>query len=343
MTILTAEPRDPFGYGRIVRAAGDRVKAIVEQKSLSPAQQKTREINSGIYAFAAKSLFAHIDRLGTDNPHHELYLTDMAALLVKARATVVALKADDPAEVLGANTLAELSTLDVLLRLRKVYELMANGVTIYRPETCVIDSGVEVGADTILEPFVQLLGQTRIGSDCRIRSFSIISDSHIADNVLVRPACILDQARVSAGAVIGPYSHLRPGSDIGEGAHVGNFVETKKTRLGRGSKANHLTYLGDSEIGAGVNIGAGTITCNYDGVNKHATVIEDGAFVGSDSTLVAPVRIGQGAYVAAGSTITRDVPADSLALGRSHQTTKEGWAKNRRATQAKSKAGNKHL
>jgi bifunctional UDP-N-acetylglucosamine pyrophosphorylase/glucosamine-1-phosphate N-acetyltransferase len=332
MTVLTAEPADPFGYGRVVRAGSgsDRVKAIVEQKALTKAQQKAPEINSGIYAFATKPLFAHIERLTTGNAHRELYLTDMAALLVKAKATVVALKAGDPAEVLGANTLAELACLDATLRQRKCAELMAAGVSIYLPETCVIDPDVAIGADTILEPFVQILGRTKIGSDCRIRSFSIISDSQIADNVLVRPGCIIDQSQVSTGALIGPYSHLRPGSEIGEGAHVGNFVETKKTRLGRGSKANHLTYLGDSEIGEQVNVGAGTITCNYDGAQKHVTVIEDGAFVGSDSTLVAPVRVGKGAYVAAGSTITEDVPADALALGRTRQTNKEGWASKKR-------------
>jgi bifunctional UDP-N-acetylglucosamine pyrophosphorylase / glucosamine-1-phosphate N-acetyltransferase len=335
MTILTAEPHVPFGYGRIIRAAGDRVKAIVEQKALTKSQEKVREINSGIYAFATKPLFSYIDRLKTDNAHHELYLTDMAALLVKAKLTVVALKADDPAEVLGANTLAELGTLDAYLRMRKAYALASAGVSIYRPETCVIDSEVEVGPDTIIEPFVQLLGSTRVGPDCRIRSFSIISDSEIAGNVLIRPGCIIDQARIAAGALIGPYSHLRPGSEIGEGAHVGNFVETKKTRLGRGAKANHLSYLGDSEIGEQVNVGAGTITCNYDGVNKHVTVIEQGAFIGSDSTLVAPVRVGKGAYIAAGSTITEDVPADALALGRSRQVTKEGWARERREQRRK--------
>jgi bifunctional UDP-N-acetylglucosamine pyrophosphorylase/glucosamine-1-phosphate N-acetyltransferase len=341
MTILTAVPPDPFGYGRVIRAGAgsDRVKAIVEQKALTTAQQKAREINSGIYAFAAGPLFANIDRLTTSNAHHEFYLTDMAALLVKAKATVVALKVDEPSEVLGANTLAELSTLDALLRFRKAYALMANGVTIYRPETCVIDPDVEISADTILEPFVQILGRTRIGSDCRIRSFSVIRDSHIAGNVLIRNGCIVDQAVIASGAELGPYSHLRPGSEIGERAHVGNFVETKKTKLGRGSKANHLTYLGDSEIGPGVNVGAGTITCNYDGTSKHMTVIEEGAFIGSDSTLVAPLRVGKGAYVAAGSTITEDVPADALALGRSRQITKEAWARRRRDELAKSKAG----
>src|SRR5690242_2867795 len=341
MTILTAVPPDPFGYGRVIRAASgsDRVKAIVEQKALTKAQPNAREINSGIYAFATAPLFANIDRLSTSNAHQEFYLTDMAAILVKAKAMVVALKASDPAEVLGANTLAELSTLDALLRFRKAYALMAGGVTIYRPDTCVIDPEVEIGADTILEPFVQILGRTRIGSDCRIRSFSVIRDSQIAGNVLVRNGCIIDQAVIASGAELGPYSHLRPGSEIGERAHVGNFVETKKTKLGRGAKANHLTYLGDSEIGPGVNVGAGTITCNYDGTSKHMTVIEEGAFIGSDSTLVAPLRVGKGAYVAAGSTITEDVPPDALALGRSRQITKEGWARRRRDELAKSKAG----
>jgi bifunctional UDP-N-acetylglucosamine pyrophosphorylase/glucosamine-1-phosphate N-acetyltransferase len=226
--------------------------------------------------------------------------------------------------------LAELADLDRELRARKCRQLMAEGVSIYRPETCVIDPDVQVAPDTAIEPFVQLLGKTRIGSECRIRSFSVVSDSEIGDKVLVRPGCIVDQSRILAGATLGPYSHLRPESEVGEGAHVGNFVETKKTRLGRGSKANHLTYLGDAEIGEGVNVGAGTITCNYDGKAKHRTTIESGAFIGSDSTLVAPLRVGRDAYVAAGSTITEDVPESALALGRARQTTKEGWAKARR-------------
>jgi bifunctional UDP-N-acetylglucosamine pyrophosphorylase / glucosamine-1-phosphate N-acetyltransferase len=344
MTILTAVPDDPFGYGRVIRAnaGSDKVKAIVEQKALTKAQMRAREINSGIYAFAAKPLFANIDRLSTDNAHKEFYLTDMAALLVKAKANVVALKAPDAAEVLGANTLAELAFLDAALRLRKCNELMAGGVSIYRPETCVIDPDVTIQPDTILEPYVQLLGNTRIGSDCRIRSFSVISDSQIGDNVLIRPGCIIDQSQIGSGALLGPYSHLRPQSEIGEGAHVGNFVETKKTRMGKGSKANHLSYLGDAEIGEGVNIGAGTITCNYDGTYKHITIIEDGAFVGSDSTLVAPVRIGKRAYVAAGSSITNDVPEDALALGRARQTTKEGWSRQRREQKQKQDEEKKH-
>src|SRR5437764_5691759 len=337
MTILTAEPQNPLGYGRVMRTSpsSSTVKAIIEQKALTATQQKVQEINAGIYAFSGKALFTHIDRLTADNAHHEFYLTDMASILVRAKARVVALKADDPAEVLGANTLAELAELDTFLRARKCRELMADGVTIYRPETCVIDPEVKIGADTVIEAFVQLLGDTRIGSGCRVRSYCVISNSQIADSVLIRPGCVIDQAQVSSHAVLGPYSHLRPESEIGEGAHVGNFVETKKARLGRGSKANHLTYLGDAEIGDGVNVGAGTITCNYDGVNKHITIIEDGAFIGSDSTLVAPVRISKGAYVGAGSTITHDVPADALALGRSRQAVKEGWARERREKKSK--------
>jgi len=216
------------------------------------------------------------------------------------------------------------------VRMAKCRQLMDAGATIFYPQTCVIDAQVEVGPDTVIEPFVQLLGHTRIGSDCRIRSYSVIQNSEIGDNVTIRPGSLLDEALVATGAIIGPYSHLRPGSEIGEAAHVGNFVETKNVKLGKGSKANHLTYLGDAGIGAGVNIGAGTITCNYDGVHKHKTEIGDNVFVGSDSTLVAPIKIGHGAYVGAASCITENVPEDALALGRARQTTKEGWAKAKR-------------
>lgn len=337
MTVLSAEPREPMNYGRVIRKGGDEVAGIVEQKALTAKQAKVREINSGIYAFAARPLFDNIHRLGTDNAHREFYLTDMATILGNARKKVVALKAEEPSEVLGANTLLELASLDAWLRARKCAELMSNGVAIYRPDTCLIDDDVQVGADTEIQPYVQLLGKTKIGSDCQIRSYSVISNSEIADGVVVRPGCLLDEARVAAGAVLGPYSHLRPGSDIGEGAHVGNFVETKKTRLGKGSKANHLTYLGDAVIGENVNIGAGTITCNYDGVNKHQTVIEDGVFVGSDTTLVAPVKVERGAYIGASSCITDDVEADALAIGRGRQTVKPGWAREKRAEQASSK------
>ena len=335
MTLLSAELVNPSGYGRVLRksAKSPEVRAIVEEKAANPAQKKIREINSGFYAFDVPALYQHIGQLSTDNPHREYYLTDMAAVFQRARKKVVAIKTSDAGEILGSNTRAEIVDLDARLRLAKCRQLMAEGVTIFFPQTCVIDSDVSIGADTVIEPFVQLLGKTKIGSDCRIRSFSVIKDSELGDKVTINALTVMEGAHIRRGAIVGPYSRLRPGSDIGEGAHVGNFVETKKIKLGKGSKANHLTYLGDADIGEGVNVGAGTITCNYDGVNKHKTVIEDGVFIGSDSTLVAPVKIGRGSYVAAASCITEDVPADALALGRARQTTKEGWASAKRARQ----------
>ncbi len=337
MTILTAVPPNPTGYGRVLRVTpgSAEVEAIVEQKSLRSDQLAAPEINSGIYCFRTQSLFAQLDALTTSNAHGEYYLTDVAALLRAAGERVVAVAADEADEVLGANTIGEMMHLDAALRMATARRLMAAGVTIYRPETSVIDAGVEVGPDTVIEPFVQLLGRTRIGSECRVRSYSVIQNSTLADGVTVRNGCILDDARVGDGAVLGPYAHLRPESEIGEGAHLGNFVETKKVKLGKGSKANHLTYLGDAAIGDGVNIGAGAITCNYDGARKHLTTIGDGVFIGSNSTLIAPVTVDHGAYVAAGSCITTDVPADALAIGRTRQTTKAGWAANRRAARTR--------
>jgi bifunctional UDP-N-acetylglucosamine pyrophosphorylase/glucosamine-1-phosphate N-acetyltransferase len=332
MTILTAIPPDPTGYGRIFRKGneGTGVCAIVEQKDLDPGANSV-EINSGIYCFDTASLFENLDKLSNRNASSEFYLTDVASLLFDAGKRVAAVVAESADEVLGANTIAEMMHLDATIRMATARRLMAQGVTIFKPETCLIDSSVEVGLDTVIEPYVQLLGATRIGEECRVRSFSVVQGSVLGDGVLLRNGCVLDGAVVSDGALLGPYAHLRPGSEIGEGAHVGNFVETKKVRMGRGAKANHLSYLGDAVIGAGVNVGAGAITCNYDGVNKNTTTIGDGAFVGSDSTLVAPVTIGEGAYIAAGSCITEDVPAGALALGRSRQTTKPGWAAGRKA------------
>jgi bifunctional UDP-N-acetylglucosamine pyrophosphorylase/glucosamine-1-phosphate N-acetyltransferase len=333
MTLLSADFDDPSGYGRVIRksAKNAEVRAIVEDKAASASQKKIREINSGFYAFSVPALYKLIGSLGTDNAHREYYLTDMAAVLGRAKQKVVVMKTPNPAEVLGSNKRSEIVDLDARLRLAKCLELMEEGVTIFYPQTCVIDSDVEIGADTVIEPFVQLRGRTKIGSDCRIRSYSVINNTEIGDGVVVLPGCVMDDSHIARNATVGPYSRLRPGSDIGEGAHLGNFVETKKIKLGKGSKANHLTYLGDTEIGEGVNVGAGTITCNYDGNAKHKTIVEDGVFIGSDSTLVAPVRIGRGAYIAAASCITEDVPADSLALGRARQTVKEGWVRGKRS------------
>ncbi len=335
MTLLSADLDHPTGYGRIVRmkarkgARSSEVQAIVEENSASPAQRRIREINAGFYVFTAPQLFLRMAKLSTGNPHGEYYLTDMARILRQAGQHVVVWKTENPGEVLGANTRAELSFIDHQIRMRKCQELMLGGVTIFYPATCVIDDDVEVAPDTVIEPFVQILGKSRIGAACRIQSFNVIRDTELADAVIVQPGCVLEQSIVRRGATLGPFSHLRPASDIGEEAHIGNFVETKKTRIGKGSKANHLTYLGNAEIGAGVNIGAGTITCNYDGIGKHTTVIEDRAFIGSDSTLVAPVRVGKGAYVGAASCITRDVPEDALAIGRAQQIVKEGWAREK--------------
>jgi bifunctional UDP-N-acetylglucosamine pyrophosphorylase/glucosamine-1-phosphate N-acetyltransferase len=337
MTLLSADLDNPTGYGRVLRKTprSAEVQAIVEEKAATAAQKKIREINSGFYVFAVKQLYGNVEKLSTSNAHNEYYLTDMAAVLRHSRQHVVAWKTANGGEVLGANTRAELADIDSQMRLWKCRQLMAEGVTVFYPASCVIDADVEIAPDTVIEPYVQLLGKTRIGTACRVRSYCVIRDSEIGDGVLVRPGCVMEGARIGRDAVVGPFSHLRPGSDIGEGAHVGNFVETKKIKLGKGSKANHLTYLGDAEIGAGVNIGAGTITCNYDGVHKHKTVIEDDVFIGSDSTLVAPVRVGQGAYVGAASCITDDVPEDALAVGRARQIVKEGWAREKRATQRK--------
>ena len=331
MTLLTAVMERPHGYGRIIfRDSSREVEAIIEEKSLTPSQRALQEINAGFYCFAVKPLFQHIRHLGTDNKHHEYYLTDMAAILAKAGKKVIAVQAADAHEVLGCNTRQELAEVDAELRMKKCQQLMDSGVTIYQPQTCVVDCDVTVGADTVIEPFVQLLGGTRIGAECRIRSYSVIINCELGDSVLIRNGCVMDDSRIAARAVLGPYTHLRPGCQIAEGAHMGNFVEGKKLKLGKGSKAQHLSYLGDAEVGEGVNVGAGTITCNYDGFGKYPTVIGDRAFIGSDATLVAPVKVGKGAYIGAASCITEDIPDDALAIGRGRQVNKEGWARKKR-------------
>jgi bifunctional UDP-N-acetylglucosamine pyrophosphorylase/glucosamine-1-phosphate N-acetyltransferase len=332
MTLTSAEPGDPTGYGRVIHPAGDAVAVtgIIEQKMLSPEQVLLREGNMGLYAFKTAPLFANLQKLTTANPHGELYLTDMAHVLHDAGERVVAFKTSAAAELLGANTIAEMMALDAHLRVATAQRHMAAGVTIFRPETCVIDAEVEIAADTVIEPFVQLLGRTRIGSECRIRSYSVIENCTLGNDVLIRQSCVLADSTIADQANIGPFAHLRPGSEIGEAVHIGNFVETKKARLHKGVKAGHLSYLGDTEIGENTNIGAGVITCNYDGIHKHPTKIGRDAFIGSDSTLVAPVTIGDGAFVGAGSCITRNIPAEALALARAQQVVKQGWSRARR-------------
>jgi bifunctional UDP-N-acetylglucosamine pyrophosphorylase/glucosamine-1-phosphate N-acetyltransferase len=324
-TVLTAVVDDPHGYGRIVRDASGRITAIVEHKDASAEQRAIAEINSGIYAFDLAPLFGALADVGAANAQGEYYLPDLVSIYRSRGLGVETVVADDPREILGVNSRKELADVTSLLQARINAGLMESGVTIVDPATAYIGPDVTVGADTTIHPNVHLEGRTTIGSGCVLQSGVRVVDSEIGDQVTINNFCVIVESRVARGAKIGPFAHVRPQSDVGEEAHIGNFVELKKTRLGRGSKANHLAYLGDATIGEKVNVGAGTITCNYDGVAKHPTVIEDGAFIGSDSQLIAPVRVGKGAYVAAGSSITADVPEGALAISRGRQTNKTGW------------------
>jgi len=329
-TILSAEIENPAGYGRILRSDDGSVAAIVEDSALTDDQRPIREINSSIYCFSLDRLWPCLASLKPQNIHKELYLTDAIAVLRQKGENVQAVLAADPDEVLGCNTRADLAAVDAVFRRRKRDAIMDAGVTIELPETVLIDPEVTVGADTRIEPCVQLLGKTHIGAGCTIRTGSVLSDAVLEDNVLVKPYSIVSASHLSRGTQIGPFAHLRDGARLEENARVGNFVEVKKSVLGEGVKSMHLTYLGDARIGAGTNIGAGTITCNYDGVHKNPTTIGKRVFIGSNSALVAPVRVGDGAYVGAGSTITKTVPADALGVARGHQVNKLGWAAARR-------------
>ncbi len=329
-TILTAELDDPTDYGRVLRDSEGRVQAIVEEKAATPEQRAIREVNSSIYCFTLSKLWPCLNALRPENAHRELYLTDVIGLLRQRNERVLAYVAPDPREILGCNTRAALADVDRIFRARKAAELMESGVTIYLPETVIIDPEVTVGPDTLVEPGVQLLGKTRVGARCKIQTGSVLRDTRVDDDAVIAPHSILESSRVGLKAQVGPFSRLRPGADIRPGAHIGNFVEVKNSVVHEGAKAMHLTYLGDASIGSRSNIGAGTITCNYDGVAKHLTRIGNGVFIGSDTALVAPVRVGNGAYIAAGSIITENVPADALAVARGRQVNKPGWASARR-------------
>ena len=329
-TVLTTQLENPRGYGRIVRSSGDRVRAIIEEKVATPAQRKIKEVNCGMLCFSREKLLDHLDQLSADNTQKEYLLTDLVEIFNRHHEKVVAFPVADSREVLAVNDRVELAEIEKILRLRKAEALMRAGVTIVNPEVTYIDQDVEVSADTIIEPGVSLLGRTRVGRACTLRLYSTIADSVLGDHVTVRPCSVIAGSEIAPDVVIGPFAHLRDGAVLEQSARIGNFVEVKKTRVGRGTKAMHLTYLGDATLGEKVNIGAGTITCNYDGAKKNPTTIEDGVFIGSGNMLVAPVRIGKGSYTAAGSTITRDVPPESLAIGRAQQVTKEGWVRTRR-------------
>lgn len=328
--LMSAEMADPTGYGRVIRDARGHVLDVVEQKAGAPEQLAIREANMGIYCFRADLFWKHVDEIQPNNPAREYYLTDMPAILSRAGHTVEAMRIDDPGEALGINDRAQLAGADAIFRERKCSALMAGGVTLIKPETITIDSAVEIGMDTIVEPFAQILGKTTVGENCRIGACSIIQDSTLGDAVEIGAFTLVNKSILERGVHAGPYARLRLDNHVEAGAHIGNFVELKKTRMRAGAKAGHLAYLGDADIGAKVNIGAGTITCNYDGYKKHLTQIGEGAFVGSNSTLVAPLQIGAGAYVAAGSVVTQNVPPDALAIGRGRQENKPEWARKRR-------------
>jgi bifunctional UDP-N-acetylglucosamine pyrophosphorylase/glucosamine-1-phosphate N-acetyltransferase len=329
-TVLTAHLPNPVGLGRIVRERGELVR-IVEERDATPAERALTEFNSGIYAFSLDGLFDALKRIGSANDQGEYYLPDLIEIFRGDRRPVQALTLEDASELRGVNTRAELAEMSAMLRDARNRAAMDAGVTIVDAATTWLGPEVEIGRDTIVYPNVTLEGRTRIGVRCEIRGGVRIADSTIADDVVVLDSCLIRQSTVASGATLGPFAQLRPESRVEAGAHVGNFVELKKTTLGPGSKANHLAYLGDATIGARVNIGAGVITCNYDGEKKHPTIIEDGAFIGTDSQLVAPVRVGADAYIAAGSSITRDVPPGALGIARSRQENKPGWAEKRRA------------
>jgi bifunctional UDP-N-acetylglucosamine pyrophosphorylase/glucosamine-1-phosphate N-acetyltransferase len=329
-TLITTFLDNPHGYGRIVRNDAGDVAAIVEQKALAAGQEEIREINSGIYCFRTDLLWPHLAALEPNPKSGEVYLTDIIEALAAHGQRVAPMVVDDAAELLGINTRVELAEVDAIFRQRKVRQLMLDGVTVEKPETVTVDLDVEIGMDTTVEPFAQILGKTRIGADCKVGMGSVIRDSELGDGVQVEAYSFVGTSRVAAGAHVGPFARLRMDNDVGPGAHIGNFVELKKTRLGAGSKAMHLAYLGDSVIGQGVNVGAGTITCNYDGDKKHRTEIGDGAFIGSNSTLVAPVTVEIDSYVGAGSVITDRVPEGTLALGRARQVIKEGWKRKKK-------------
>jgi bifunctional UDP-N-acetylglucosamine pyrophosphorylase/glucosamine-1-phosphate N-acetyltransferase len=336
-TVLTAELDDPYGYGRIVRDESGVISRIVEERDASSAHRSIREINSGIYTMDLAPLFEHLHGLATDNAQGEYYLTDLIAMYRQKDMRVETLCLDSAEELRGVNSRLDLADLSAVMRQRKNRSLMVGGTTLEDPATTYVDVDVTVGTDTVIGPGVRLEGLTTIGDRCHIHAGSRLTNAKVDDDVVVLDYSVIVDSAIGEGAAVGPMAHIRPDSVLGPKARVGNFVELKKTTLGRGSKANHLAYIGDATVGEGVNIGAGTITCNYDGEKKSKTVIEDGVFIGSDSQLVAPVTIGRDAFVAAGSSITQDVPAGALAVARSKQINKDGWATKLKAARAATK------
>lgn len=333
-TVLTARLDNPRGYGRILRD-GDEVLGIIEEKDATEAQRGLCEVNTGIYIFTAPRVFEILAELGCDNAQGEYYLTDVLAALRREGLRVRALMLEDSSEAMGINSRVQLAEAAAILRRRINEKWMLAGVTLIDPATTYIDEGVEIGPDTVIHPGVSLWGASRIGRDCLIEPGVTVDGCELGDGVHLKSGSVLEGSRIGSHSDIGPMAHLRPGTVLVGHNKIGNFVETKKATIGEGSKASHLTYIGDAELGARVNIGCGTITCNYDGVNKHRTVIEDGVFVGSDTQFIAPVRIGRNSVIGAGSTITKDVPAHSLALSRSPQKIIENWTLRKKKSRDK--------
>src|SRR5215467_1646637 len=336
LAIVTSLAADPTGYGRVVRTGG-RISRVVEQKDCSEKLLRINECNAGVYAVDSKFLWKSLPQTRSTNAQREFYLTDLVAIAA-AKKKLVDVEAD-LAETAGINDRQDLAECARALRKRVNSTHLKNGVTLQDPDTAYIDEGVQIGRDTEIGPVVSLCGASRVGEGVRIGQGSVIVDSIIGNGTEVRPYSHLEGSRVGEKCILGPFCHLRPGTDLAESVHLGNFVETKKTSIGKASKANHLSYLGDARIGAGVNIGAGTITCNYDGANKYVTVLKDNVFVGSDTQFVAPVTVETGAYIGAGTTVTEDVPAMSLVLSRSPQIVKEGWVEKRKGRMGKKDAG----
>ena len=343
VTILTTEMDNPQGYGRVMRRPNGQVIKVVEDKDATAEEKANQEVNVGTYLVNSAFLLTALNALKPNNAQGEYYLTDIIGLAVTQGLRVGGMKTNDADECFGVNSREHLAFVEQVMRRRIRSHWLAEGVTMLDPNTTLIDDSVEIGEDTVLYPCVTIEGSTKVGCETTIRSHSRLTNSVVGDRVVIEDSSILDGAVVEDRATIGPFARLRPGAIVGTKAKVGNFVELKNVELGEGSKANHLTYLGDATIGKQVNIGAGTITCNYDGFRKERTVIEDGVFIGSDSQLVAPVTIGEGAVVAAGSTVTQDVPADGLTLSRTEQVNREGWASRRRALYAKEAGKTKKL
>lgn len=334
-TVLTFRPADPTGYGRIIRdrragAVRGRVRRIVEERDVTAAERRVREANSGIYCFDPRWLWPALDRLAPGNDQAEFYLTDVVGLLARGGRRVEAVPVADPLEVAGVNDRRQLAQLEAALRQRTLERLMTEGVTVLDPAATYVGADVTVGRDSVLYPGVWLEGRTVIGEGCVIGTGCQLADVTIGNGVRIRPYSVLEGSRVEDDATLGPFARLRPGTHVQAGAEIGNFIEIKKTTIGRRVKAHHVGYIGDATVGEGANIGAGTITCNYDGVRKSETHIGARAFVGTNSSLVAPLRIGDDAYVGAGSVITKDVPPGALVVARARQVVKPGWVERRR-------------